>query len=139
MSSETEIVFRFPSKVVQYGYVEARLVMEHTDADSLARRYARAVWEFWQAEDEEVELMRKEAQGMVQEGLGASVMAEEKTPEPGSVESLDALVEATEDAGAYDNQKPWERKPKTAKAKPWEQDKEKPTPKVGAKPANIEW
>lgn len=122
-----EVVFRYPSKAVQYGYVEVKFTTIEGVAGSLGRRYARAAWEFWQAEDYEIEVMREEARQSIQEGLGASVVAEEEDSGP---ESQEGPAEPPE--------KPWDRKPKASKAKPWE-DKKGADPKSVPATSEIEW
>lgn len=106
----TEIIFRLPSKQVQYGYVEVKTTAITNAPAAIGRLYAETVAEFWEGE---------------KEGLANLVAKREGQPPPREAELDDVLKE---DLGAIvieetnnETGKPWVVKSDApAPTKPWE-------------------
>lgn len=120
-----EMIFRIPSRVVQYGYVELPLAMEPgMSPEMIAAAYVNYVHAFQKEEEATIERLKeavrapvaasqsevdqvidetlKRAQELMQEALGAAEIREE--------------VDERED-----NPAPWDTEAEAPKPKPWEQ------------------
>jgi|KBSSwiStaDraftv2_1062776.scaffolds.fasta_scaffold167338_1 hypothetical protein len=120
-----EMIFRIPSRVVQYGYVELPLAMEPgMSPEMIAAAYVNYVHAFQKEEEATIERLKeavrapvaasqsevdqvidetlKRAQELMQEALGAAEIREE--------------IDERED-----NPAPWDTEAEAPKPKPWEQ------------------
>lgn len=132
-----KIIFRLPSRAIQYGYVEVEALPEElgfedvSDANVLGAIYATYVGAFLEGEKGGLDLFMRgrsesapgsrteartdeEAVAILQKELGATVVSEEAPP--------------------------WERKAEAKQPKPWEK-KAETAPQQGAAPkiADINW
>ena len=126
-----EIIYRIPSRTVQYGYVEIKRQWpedQETTPELLAAAYVSYVYAFQKEEEA--------ATKRIAEGLSAPVSAPQGAPEVKAQELLnEGLGGVTEvpEAEAVTESAPWTKKV-DAKPKPWETGSaaSKAAPKVTA-------
>jgi hypothetical protein len=113
-----KIIYRVPSKVTQYGYVEIERTQpddEPTDPQLLAAAYVSYVYAF---QKEEQEALKRLSEGLKQGDPRDSV----GDPHKAAVEAIKDGLGATEMAVDESTTPPWDRPQQAAPKKPWEVD-----------------
>ena len=105
----SKVTFRFPSKMIQYGYAETEFDSMGLSNEALGKMYAEATLKFQSAEIDAFEAAQQAAKDLMTQELGAKVIGEQENPEPENEES------PTDQAGA-----PWDRPAAPSVVKPWE-------------------
>ena len=151
-----EIVFRLPSKAVQYGYVEIRsdeneLGLDVTGPYELGEWYAKAVNLFWQGEaaGAQVDVSPPEVTDQYEKspeykvgdkvsvgGIEFTKIAESPFEEVTNEEAVALVKEGLGATEIHEEAPPWARKV-TPQAKPWESKEEAPKAPAGKSKFNF--
>ena len=113
----TEVIFRIPSKVVQYGYVEVRFPETDPDTSVSAERMAKAYLAYVQA-FQSTELAELEAE------KSSDVKASPAKAKPADETEAMLASELGATKVGVSNPEPWEKETPPASDKPWERAKQ---------------
>jgi len=110
-----EMIFRIPSRVVQYGYVELPLAMEPgMSPEMIAAAYVNYVHAFQKEEEATIERLK--------EAVRAPQTVYRDATEEEAREVLDKGLGGVSKVEEYeDNPAPWDTEAEAPKPKPWEQ------------------
>ena len=144
MKSVSEVIFRLPSKAVQYGYVEVHATPEElgdpallADPDQLGALYARVTYEFLKGEQLAMKDLVSPSEpppGDPQAAADRLAAGEKPRTVDEDNEMAKQLIEKELGATVI-SEKPWENKVEP-KRKPWENDS---TPASKAAAADFDW
>jgi hypothetical protein len=113
-----ELTFRFPSKAVQYGFVEYKFQTDNLTPGEIAKLYVEQLVEYQSAEiDTYKEVEKRAREGML--SLGGKVVAVEENPKenpPPSGASSEDMQAAADEVSAP----PWQAAAPAVSPKPWE-------------------
>jgi len=117
-----EMIFRIPSRTVQYGYVELPLAMEPgMSPEMIAAAYVNYVHAFQKEEEAAIERLKEAVRAPVAPSKAPTT---EQLYE-GAEDAIKALDEGlggvTEIDEREDNPAPWDTEAEAPKPKPWEQ------------------
>jgi hypothetical protein len=118
------MIFRIPSRTVQYGYVELPLAMESgMSPEMIAAAYVNYVHAFQKEEEATIERL-KEA---VRAPVAASTEADDLEAMRAAIKALDKglggateVVDPQDDGGLNHGAAPWDATAEAPKPKPWE-------------------
>lgn len=116
-----EMIFRIPSRTVQYGYVELPVDLEDGSSPELiAAAYVSYVYAFQKEEEATVKRLAKGVSAPEKPSQGATEDQAKRLLDEG----LGGVTEVSEDAA------PWDKPAVDAKPKPWETEAKATAPAV---------